>query len=99
ICPADAVRHLARSDGGRSLDLHLQLAGRAPAADRLGAVSGEIGISYAVIPGRVEDANPESRDSPMCNCTSEVWSGACHRAAQKRRPDGTIHDAQLRIVE
>src|SRR5437773_8112074 len=23
---------------------------------------------------RVEDANPESRDSPMCNCTSEVWS-------------------------
>src|ERR1700737_5440695 len=27
-----------------------------------------------VIPGRVEDANPESRDSPMCNCTSEVWS-------------------------
>jgi hypothetical protein len=28
----------------------------------------------AVIPGRVEDANPESRDSPMCNRTSEVWS-------------------------
>src|SRR5437879_9420207 len=27
-----------------------------------------------VIPGRIEDANPESRDSPMCNCTSEVWS-------------------------
>src|SRR2546428_320583 len=27
-----------------------------------------------VIPGRVEDSNPESRDSPMCNCTSEVWS-------------------------
>ena len=27
-----------------------------------------------VIPGRVEDANPESRDSPMCYCTSEVWS-------------------------
>src|SRR6202023_623682 len=26
------------------------------------------------MPGRVEDANPESRDSPMCNCTSEVWS-------------------------
>src|SRR6202158_2739498 len=24
-----------------------------------------------VIPGRVEDANPESRDSTMCNCTSE----------------------------
>src|ERR1700692_735326 len=28
----------------------------------------------SVIPGRVEDANPESRNSPMCNCTSEVWS-------------------------
>src|SRR3982074_2029123 len=27
-----------------------------------------------VIPGRGEDASPESRDSPMCNCTSEVWS-------------------------
>jgi hypothetical protein len=25
-----------------------------------------------VIPGRIEDANPESRASPMCNCTSEV---------------------------
>jgi len=39
-----------------------------------------------VIPGRVEDANPESRDSPMCNCTSEVWSGACHRAVQGADP-------------
>src|SRR5450755_2841682 len=27
-----------------------------------------------VIPGRCEASNPESRDSPMCNCTSEVWS-------------------------
>jgi hypothetical protein len=27
-------------------------------------------------------SNPESRDSPMRNCASEVWSGACHRAAQ-----------------
>src|SRR5260221_14255121 len=26
----------------------------------------------AVIPGRCEASNPESRDSPMCNCTSEV---------------------------
>src|ERR1700722_2893328 len=26
----------------------------------------------SVIPGRVEDANPESRDSPMRNCASEV---------------------------
>jgi hypothetical protein len=27
----------------------------------------------AVIPGRCEASNPESRDSPMCNCTSGVW--------------------------
>src|ERR1700733_15328908 len=27
-----------------------------------------------VIPGRREAASPESRDSPMCNSTSEVWS-------------------------
>jgi len=27
-----------------------------------------------VIPGRCEASNPESRDSLMCNCTSEVWS-------------------------
>ena len=36
---------------------------------------------YTVIPGRCEASNydvllhiGESRDSPMCNCTSEVWS-------------------------
>src|ERR1700755_2464268 len=29
--------------------------------------------SSTVIPGRCEASNPESRDSPMCNCTSEVW--------------------------
>src|SRR6202043_111406 len=39
-----------------------------------------------VIPGR--EANPESRDSPMCNCTSEVWSGACPRAASCADPLG-----------
>ena len=33
---------------------------------------------------RVKRANPESRDSPMRNCASEVWSGACHRAALAR---------------
>src|SRR3982074_143714 len=30
--------------------------------------------SELVIPGQCEASNPESRDSPMCNCTSEVWS-------------------------
>ena len=28
----------------------------------------------SVIPGRCEASKPESRDSPTCNCTSEVWS-------------------------
>src|SRR5882724_12346687 len=48
-----------------------------------------------VIPGRVEDANydvqlhiGESRDSPMRNCASEVWSRACHRAALRADPLG-----------
>src|SRR5207245_8510697 len=31
-------------------------------------------LSFAVIPGRCEASNPESRDSPMRNCASEVWS-------------------------
>ena len=29
---------------------------------------------FAVIPGRREASNPESRDSPMRNRASEVWS-------------------------
>src|SRR5882724_11027506 len=28
----------------------------------------------SVIPGQCEASNPESRDSPMRNCASEVWS-------------------------
>src|SRR3954466_10091665 len=42
---------------------------------------------FVVIPGRVEDANPESRDSPVRDCAPEVWSfgpsrndGGRHRA-------------------
>jgi hypothetical protein len=35
-----------------------------------------------VIPCRNERGNIESAILRMCNCTSEVWSGACHRAAQ-----------------
>jgi hypothetical protein len=53
-----------------------------------------------VIPGRCQRvrakrgpmtgsaSNPESRDSPMRNCASEVWSGACHRAARSADPLG-----------
>src|SRR6202035_1748358 len=32
-----------------------------------------------VIPGRCEASNPESRDSPMRNCASEVWCFAPSR--------------------
>src|SRR5450755_653627 len=39
--------------------------------------------SDAVIPGWSEGPDPESRDSPMCNCTSEVRAGA--------RPGMTSH--------
>src|SRR4029079_11849119 len=37
---------------------------------------GAFGFS-AVIPGRYAVSNPESRDSPMCNSTSEVHAVAC----------------------
>src|SRR5207244_11362115 len=38
----------------------------------------------AVIPGRLEEANPESRDSPMRNCASEVWSFGLSRNDYRR---------------
>jgi hypothetical protein len=38
-------------------------------------------MTRSVIPVRIEDANPESQDSPVRNCASEVRYGACHRAA------------------
>src|ERR1700681_3774015 len=44
----------------------------------------------SVIPGRRAAANPESRDSPMRNCASEVWSFGPSRndscIKQKKRP-------------
>src|SRR6202795_3820374 len=61
----------------------------------------------AVIPGRREAANPESRDAPMCNCTSEVWSfgpsrnngalGACpnSRCSNLRDSDSTFGYEQV----
>src|SRR5229473_2412854 len=49
---------------------HAQL-GRIARRDR----EGMFGIGAdPVIPGRCEASNPESRDSPMRNCASEVWS-------------------------
>jgi hypothetical protein len=41
-----------------------------------------------VIPCRNERGNIESAILRIPNCTSEVWSGACHRAAQSADPLG-----------
>src|SRR6266851_7479133 len=64
---------------------------------------------------RPKGANPESRDSPMCNCTSEVWSFGpsrndgslvasrrwrlCHRLALRQGGDGGGSDRALFVVE
>jgi len=37
------------------------------------AVRGKLTARVLVIPGRCKASNPESRDSPMRNCASEVW--------------------------
>ena len=42
-------------------------------------------VAVVVIPGRSKASNPESRDSPMCNCTSEV------RVVDAPRNDGVNH--------
>src|ERR1700694_1512818 len=42
-----------------------------------------------VIPGRRAASNPESRDSPMCNCTSEVWTFGPSRNDGGRRVRGS----------
>src|SRR5256885_5760945 len=44
------------------------------------------GKADTVIPGRLASANPESRDSPMRNCASEVWSFGPSRNDDKRPP-------------
>jgi hypothetical protein len=57
-------RHHPRPQGGRG------------AYDRAGGrTEGEVASSICevVIPGRCEASNPESKDSPMRNCASEVW--------------------------
>jgi len=51
--------------------------------------------------GRCEASNPESRDSPMCNSTSEVWScgpsrdNVIYQTRGKRRSWGVARDAPL----
>jgi hypothetical protein len=56
---------------------------------RYSGTTGNIALGIAAsFRGNAMASNPESRDSPMCHCTSEVWSGACHRAAQSADPLG-----------
>src|SRR6202035_3467819 len=43
-------------------------------------------------------ANPGSRDSPMRNCASEVWPGACHRAALRADPLGPSRNDLLELL-
>src|SRR5450755_3026897 len=89
---AAGTRHSPRPPWGREINANL---GRIAPRDR--------DVMFAadtVIPGRCQRvrplagpmagsaSNPESRDSPMRNCASEVWSGACHRAAQGADPLG-----------
>jgi hypothetical protein len=47
----------------------------------------------AVIPGRCEASNPESRDSPMRNCASEAWSFG------PSRNDGACSELSLRSTK
>src|SRR5436190_9790980 len=44
------------------------------------------GKADTVIPGRLAEPNPESRDFPMRNCASEVWSFGPSRNDDKRPP-------------
>jgi hypothetical protein len=51
---------------------HLQALGGMNNAQYSGDSGAGRGFMIVVIPGRVEDANPESRDSPVRNCAPEV---------------------------
>ena len=59
ICPADAAGDAADGAARRGVDLCLQLAGHRPAADRLGAVSGEVAFE-AIRPAHAGGSDPGS---------------------------------------
>jgi hypothetical protein len=65
-----AGRDAARiGDGDEELEVdQIETHGRDPSSMHRPEV-----IIGQVIPGRCEASNPESRDSPMRNCASEVW--------------------------
>jgi hypothetical protein len=58
----------------RDSRLNFQTAGAVIASQRVGAKKLREANPDSVIPGRCGASNPESRDSPMRNCASEVWS-------------------------
>ena len=85
--PTEYVRQMlpvTLDDGAveRGLDLYLQLAGRPPAADRLGAVFGEVGRMR--VPDAVQRPSgaPQSRD-PCCAAMGP--GSAAHHAASAAR--------------
>src|SRR3981189_1766817 len=51
-----------------------------------------------VIPGRCEASNPESRDSPMCNCTSEVWSFGPSRNDQTTDFEANMNETDIVVI-
>ena len=58
--------------------------GQPPYSPAHGRMDSKVRALEAFIPGRVENANPESlsskqQGSPICDCTSEVWSFAQSR--------------------
>src|ERR1700732_3981174 len=85
---AAGTRHSPRPPWGREINANL---GRIAPRDRDVMFGAD-----TVIPGRCGASNPESRDSPMRNCASEVWSGACHRAAQSADPLGPSRNDQIK---
>src|SRR5664279_2042977 len=72
IYQADAAGDVRRWPGERGLDLPLQLAGRASAADRLGAVSGAVGAESAAC----ENASVTSHCHARALCRASTSSFA-----------------------
>ena len=80
---------LARRRGERGLDLHLQLAGRASAADRLGAVYGGVGTrgsTYAACRFALAGRSRRSRAAGWHSLNSVCWDTSPASPAAGDRP-------------
>src|SRR5258706_3997023 len=64
---------IVRERGGSSIPEAIVIESRSRGVlDRPLSRATTVTMQRLVIPGRCEASNPESRDSPMCNCTPEV---------------------------